>query len=607
MRQEDVERYISAASQVRFGRGERVLSPADGVARRMFVVCQGSVHATAAADGTAAVARDYEAGAMFPVDAVMAGRPVTATYRAEEETVCLQLDFDQLQDIARDSRALEQFLKNQTGTVFERSRRPPQAHRAWQNLAEQSLEAPLARLPRRTPLVCTANSPLGDALESMHARRVGSIVVLDDTGAAQGVLTRHDLLERVVLRQLPLSTPMSQVMSSPVHTLSLAQTAQDAALLMLRHGIRHLPLTEEGRVVSIISEHDLFASQRMSLKHVGSAIRAAADTAMLKDAARDIRRLARELLAQGLRARQLTELISRLNDLLTQRLIELISPRHGCDMTQACWLSFGSEGRSEQTISTDQDNGLVFRSDEPDRERTRWLAFAEEVNLALDACGYPLCKGQVMASNPACCLTPDEWCARFTDWMERGTPQDILKASIYFDFRPLAGDAALALPMRELVARRAAQLPRFIRLLVENALRSRAPLNWRGAVAAVSDGSHRWLDLKLQGAALFVEAARVYALAHGIGETNTRARLEAVAAALQVSDRERDTWIDAFEYLQMLRLQTQVLRPEDELLSDPHPNRVDMARLSDIDRRIVREAIRAARELQQRMQLDYVR
>ncbi|MDH5540919.1 MAG: nucleotidyltransferase, partial [Rhizobacter sp.] len=85
------------------------------------------------------------------------------------------------------------------------------------------------------------------------------------------------------------------------------------------------------------------------------------------------------------------------------------------------------------------------------------------------------------------------------------------------------------------------------------------------------------------------------------------ARLDAVAAALSVDARERDTWIDAFEYLQMLRLQTQVLRPEKELQSDPHPNRVDMAMLNDIDTRIVKEAMRVARQLQQRMQLDYMR
>jgi len=611
MRAQDVEHLIDGAIEARFAGGETIISVADGPPRELWLICRGVVGTLPDAGQEDADTLRLEVGEMFPVDAVTARRPVAASYRAVEDTVCLRVDTERLAQVAAGSAPLADFLQHRAAYLIELSRRTLQANTAWQSLAEPALEAPLSRLPRRTPVSCSAAASLGEALELMQQRRVGSIIVIDSQGAAEGVLTRHDLLERVVLPQLPLATPMAQVMSRPVHTLSLGHSALDAALLMLRHGIRHVPLTEHGRVVGIVSERDLFASQRLSLKYVGSAIRAASEVAALQEAARDIRRLARELLAQGLRARQLTELISRLNDLLTQRLIELIAPRHGCDMRKACWLSFGSEGRSEQTISTDQDNGLVFSIDDaeadPAQDRARWLAFAKAVNAALDTCGYPLCKGEVMASNPALCLTVQEWCARFSDWMERGTPQDILKASIFFDFRPLAGDAALVDPMRELVTRRAAELPRFIRLLVENALRNRAPLNWRGAVDVESDGSHRWLDLKMQGAALFVEAARVYALAHGVEATGTRARLEGVAAALKVGDRERDTWVDAFEYLQMLRLQTQVLRPEAELLADPHPNRVDMAVLNDIDRRIVLEAVRAARQLQQRMQLDYMR
>ena len=118
----------------------------------------------------------------------------------------------------------------------------------------------------------------------------------------------------------------------------------------------------------------------------------------------------------------------------------MLARQCGVDMGQACWLAFGSEGRSEQTISTDQDNGLIFVSDDAERDRPAWLAFAREVNEALDACGYPLCKGNVMASNPECCLTQAEWLARFENWIEHGAPEDLLKASIYFDLRPLAGD-----------------------------------------------------------------------------------------------------------------------------------------------------------------------
>ena len=102
-----------------------------------------------------------------------------------------------------------------------------------------------------------------------------------------------------------------------------------------------------------------------------------------------------------------------MNDVLTARLVTLVAGARGIDLARGCWLAFGSEGRSEQTLATDQDNGLVFASERPDADRASWLAFGREVNDALDACGYPLCKGNIMAGNPACCLTQDEWRMRF--------------------------------------------------------------------------------------------------------------------------------------------------------------------------------------------------
>lgn len=142
-------------------------------------------------------------------------------------------------------------------------------------------------------------------------------------------------------------------MVQPVHTLTVAHTAQDAALLMARHGIRHVPVTREDAVVGMVSERDLFALQRLSLKQVSMAIRAAPDAQALERAAREVRRLAAALLGQGVQARQLTALISHLNDLLTRRLLEIKAHAHGIRLDRLCWLALGSEGRSEQTVATD--------------------------------------------------------------------------------------------------------------------------------------------------------------------------------------------------------------------------------------------------------------
>ncbi|MBI5719883.1 MAG: CBS domain-containing protein [Burkholderiales bacterium] len=607
----DVGRFILAARQTYYAPGEIVASPADGPAPRLLFIRRGAVSARGGVADVSEGGIHYEAGDLFPAAAVAAARPVSATYEAADDLFCLEVDAEAARELATRSAAWSGFLARRAQRLLELWRNALQAEQGAEALAEHSLESPLSLLPRKVPVACAPGTPLVEALRLMHARRVGSVLVLDEHGAAAGILTRHDVLERVALARPPEDTPIERVMSAPVHTLPVQATAQQAALAMSRHGVRHLPLTDpgdptdgSGRIVSIVSERDLFALQRLSLKHVSGEIRAAGDRTALVACGQAIRRLARHLLTQGLSARSLTEMLSHLNDLLTERIVTLATRAHGLDPARAAWVAFGSEGRSEQTIATDQDNGLVLADEVDDDERAAWLRMAQEVNQTLDACGYPLCKGNVMAGNPACCLRRRDWLARFEQWMEQGAPEDLLNASIYFDLRALAGNTALVAPLRERITQRARELPRFRKQLADNALQMKPALNWRGALDATVEGDAAWIDLKMGGTAVFVDAARLFALAGGVAVTGTRERLLQSAAARSQRGSEVDeaeTQAGAFEVLQMLRLRQQVRADADAR----EPNRVDIHRLSAIDRRLLKEALRAARELQQRIELDY--
>ncbi len=608
-----VDQFIAGARQAYFAPDEVVLEPSMGPVQSLYLVRQGSI------TGRRGIAElsgglQYEAGDLFPVGSVLGGRPVTSTYTANEDTFCLLLPADAVQRLAGQSPPFADFLNRRALHFFELSRRAVSASYASEALEQQSLEARLASLPRKQPLACRAETPLHQALTQMHERRVGSVLIVDEAEAPVGILTRHDILGRVTLPRLPLESPIGSVMSRPLHWLTTDHTLQDAALLMSRHGVRHVPVCEGGLLVNIVSERDLFALQRLSIKQVSTRIRAAQDLDDFKRGAADIRRFARTLLGQGVHARQLTELISHLNDVLTESLVTWLARLEGVDLRRACWLAFGSEGRSEQTIATDQDNGLVFESDDAERDRPEWLRFARRVNEALDACGYPLCKGNVMASNPACCLTVDEWMHRFSEWIEHGAPEDLLNASIYFDLRPLAGQTALAAPLREMLVRRSATVPRFIKQMAENALRSRAPLNWRGAIDTTEIDKRDCLDLKLRGTAIFVDTARLYALARGIDALSTRDRLAGMASALGVDAQEGEAWVAGFEFLQMLRLRVQLQRqaPSETdslrpIVQADQPNLLDVGSLNELDRRLLKETLRVAKQLQQRMELDYMR
>ena len=603
MRADHVDAFLAGASQVCFASGEVVLEPANGPVGALLCICQGSItgrHGLAETGGPF----EYVAGDLFPVGAMLGQRAVSATYTANEDTCCLRLAADRVRHLAEASPPFADFLNGRVMQLLELSRRAMQAAWSSKTLAEQSLEARLASLPQRPPLAVHPATPLAQALERMHALRVGSVLVVDDAAVPLGILTRYDILGRVTLVQLPLDTPIGDVMTTPVHTLGVEHTLHDAALLMARHGVRHLPVTEHGKLVNIVSERDLFALQRLSLKHLSTELRGARDVATLQHLAGKIRQFAGNLLGQGVQARQLTELISDLNDRLTGRLLHLVAAQRGMDLSAACWLSFGSEGRGEQTVATDQDNGLVFASADAAADRPRWLALALEVNESLDRCGYPLCKGGVMASNPECCLTLDEWQQRFANWIEHGAPEDLLKASIYFDLRPLAGNVNLAQALHEMPAREAARVPRFLKQMAANLLRSQVPLNWRGALDSQRIDGREVLDIKRQGTALFVDAARLFALAQGSSALGTRARFEAAAPSMHVPAQESAAWVSAFEFLQMLRLQAQI---GGATIDPTNPNLIDLDALNEIDRRMLKETMRIARRLQQRVELDYGR
>jgi CBS domain-containing protein len=251
--------------------------------------------------------------------------------------------------------------------------------------------------------------------------------------------------------------------------------------------------------------------------------------------------------------------------------IELASARRGLTGPW-CWLALGSEGRIEQTLVTDQDNALIVEGEKP-----AFLAFADQVNRDLDACGFPLCKGDIMARNPRWCLTPQEWRRVFAGWIRQPEPEALLGAAIFFDFRALAGEARLAGELRDAVLPQAKADRAFLRAMAESALQARPPLG------LLADFSADELDLKLAGARPFVDAARVFALGAGSAETGTAARLAAAGEA---------TAVDAFDYVQTLRLKR-------------GGNRVPVAELNDIDRRVLKGAFRQAALLQERLRLDY--
>jgi CBS domain-containing protein len=597
-----------------FEPGETILGPSSEPPAHCYIVKQGRVQGETTNEKQGEVAFEAGVGDCFPVGALLAGRPVSLVYRSVTDTFCLLLPRARFEQLAQMSGPFLDFCKRRLGALLDLSRQQLQATYASEASAERTMNTALRDLVRsRKPLTCAPDTPLREAFGRMHQAHVGSIIVVESDAAGgerlAGILTRTDLIGRVILPEVPLSAPVATVMTRGVRSLDEDDTAADATLLMAEHSIRHIPVMRRAggqrTVIGVVSERDLFALHRLTVRQLAVAIRRADNAEGLSMVAADIRRLSHHLVAQGVGAAQLTRLISHLNDQLTVRLLTLACEKFQVDPKSFCWLSFGSEGRGEQTIATDQDNGILYV--ESDGARARLLELADFTNEALASCGFPLCRGNIMARNPDLTLAYAGWEDMFTRWIDRGDPEALLAGSIYFDFRPLFGDILLANQLRVDVVKRAQANPRFLKQMSDNAMRNRPPAPGRltESLFGESGGPDR-VDLKMHGTVPFVDAARIWALRAGLHETNTSERYKRLAEAGQLPADDVDGWIAAFEFFQLMRLRAQHRREHAYGAShDDNPNEVEIRLLSPLDRRILNESFRQARKVQQRLELDF--
>jgi len=355
-----------------------------------------------------------------------------------------------------------------------------------------------------------------------------------------------------VLAGADLDRPIAEHMCAPLISLPPDALAADAAVLMARRRIRHIPVLEQNRLLGMVSERDLYGLQRVSLGSIERQLAQAHTADDFAEAAARIRQLSINLLAQGLAAEPLARLTSTLWDRLTAQLLaQHLGPLRQRGI-QMAWLVFGSEGRQEQTFATDQDNGIVFVAPEGYSAADvgeQLLPVCKVVNEILDHCGISLCQGGIMAMNPACNLSLAQWQARFSAWVDEGDVDRLLAASIYFDFRAIWGDEALADALHATLQARILERPRFLWLLTRNALKHEPPLGWiRDFVTQRHDGQ-AVIDLKAAGTVFFVDAARILALAAGVRVVATCERLRQAGEVLALPKQRVDSWINAFQFL----------------------------------------------------------
>jgi CBS domain-containing protein len=447
------------------------------------------------------------------------------------------------------------------------------------------LSAGVKQFVRRAPVWVDAEVKVGAAARIMRDEGISSVLV---RGEPPGILTDRDFRNRVLAADLGPDTPVAEVFTRGLKCVAEGTPIYEAWTTLLDEGVHHLPVTRDGEIVGVLTSGDLLKHASQGPVAILRSVERLPDRQSLRGYGVKVAEMASALVAGKLEVATVAGFVARLNDAVLRRILRWAEGDFGPPPAPYAWIAFGSEGRMEQTLLTDQDNALVY-ADEGAADREWYRRLAERVNEDLETAGFPECAGGYMARRWHAPVS--EWTRRFEGWIDSPQPQALLEASIFFDYRRVAGE--LPLDALDAVVAQAPRKPAFLRFLARSAMEFRPPasllLRLRGESSEV--------DLKLHGISPIVFLARCYALEAGTAARNTLDRLEAAARAGVLSRESEENVAEAYRFLLGLRLRRQLAMIGE---GTPPTNRVALSQLSAVERTRLKEAFRVIRSWQER-------
>ncbi|MAT41316.1 MAG: hypothetical protein CL609_03165 [Anaerolineaceae bacterium] len=469
------------------------------------------------------------------------------------------------------------------------------------------LHEPINRLGRNV-VVCNMFTTIQELTRLMTEQNVTASLVASENSAIIGIITDHDLRARVLAENIPLDSPIHTIMSSPLTKISENALIYEALNRMEERGVRHLAVEDQnGKIVNVIDNKSLIQFHRYGPIVLSREISRAETAEVVARHAALAPALAKTLLDSSLRPQHVTNMLAGICDAVTERLIQLAVAELGPPPAPFVFISMGSQGRQEQTLLTDQDNGIIYSPSEhmaPDQVQAYFLKLGAIVCRGLDKAGYTLCAGQVMANNPRWCRSLSDWEAAFVDWIQNPEPQEIINLSIFFDFRPVYGDTDLALDLRHFIHGVLKDETAFFHYFAQNAIQFKPPVRLLGNIYLSGGATEHAGEINLKDAMMpIVSYARLYALKHQLNQTHTVERIKALCERNIILPANRDEMIAAYDVLMQLRLQNQMSAIQAGLSPQ---NIIHPAKLGYIQQELLKQAFSQISAVQKKISYDFL-
>ncbi len=510
----------------------------------------------------------------------------SASFVAVEETLCYLLPRVLILELVQKNQAFAAFFYSELSRRLDAFA----SHRNPSGL-ESVLRLRVREARCAEAIFIDGARTLEEAGHAMREHNNDTLFVID--GERTGIVTGMNLAKAAILRRLPLETPVRDVCHFEIAAVDRDDFLFEALIAMTRHKKRRIAIRSNGVYTGVLEDIDILELFAGNSQLIPGRIDRAKTVADLAPCAADIQAQVQRLDEQGIKVEVIAEITSDLNRGLISKVFELTAP--ASIKENGCLFVMGSEGRGEQTVRTDQDNGLLLAAEVPESDLTQ---FRRTFTESLEACGFPPCPGNVMVRNPIWSQTVDGFIKQLKSWILSGGGDSAMNLGIFCDAAAIAGQSDLLLKAKtafmEMMRGEKAHLAHFANLIDLFAASDIGTFgNLMVSVGARSDA----VDIKKAGTFPIVHGTRTLAIEKGILETRTEDRINALVQTRIFSADFARNLIGALHVFMALRLRSQLeARRLGNLAGE---SIVHMNELSAADRDILRNAIRVGREFRE--------
>ena len=443
--------------------------------------------------------------------------------------------------------------------------------------------------PVRKPFFLDGATDIVSACRQMAAAGVTDVLVRGGgTGAERlGIFTTTNLRDVLLMDRPPDAVALHEIAAFPAVTVERGAELFEAMILMLRHRVHRLVVCDRGQVAGVLRQLDLMGFLANHSHLIALEAAEAGSVPALKHAADQIAPLIAALHQDGMRVEVIARLVGELNRTVFRRLWELVAP---ADLREnSCLIVMGSEGRGEQIMRTDQDNGLILRDGmAPEAAAAATAAFT----AALVDFGYPPCPGGIMASRPDWCRDVAGYRRAIGQWVHGDDPEGPMKLAIFMDALAVSGDADLLAGLRAHLARLMSDSDAYLARFAASVNSFAQDRSWWSRLPGMTGRGSAEVDIKKLGIFPIVQGTRALSLKYRVPDLSTTARLAALAQAGRITLAQARDLSDALHFLMGVKLDSNLRQIAEGRAPD---NLIRLDTLGALDREGLKQALAIVR------------